>query len=199
MFRKLSKQPNLTIWLSLIFALLTACGTSKQSEPTMAAEPTNSVGSLSRQDRIEIFEDVWGTINEEYYDPSFNGVDWREVHQQYRPRAEAATIKEISPKELTAITSSVVGGRKPSSFPSIEVSSTPQPPVKGREAWAGCLERGTRPRQQSGVELNPRAQLGLMEFQCPFARSNGSLLLICAGFRRVGWAGILVSSVTAIA
>ncbi|MBA3242145.1 MAG: hypothetical protein H0T60_13030 [Acidobacteria bacterium] len=54
----------------------------------MAAAEADS--SLSRQERIEIFEDVWKTINEQYYDPSFHGVDWRQVHERYRPRIEAA-------------------------------------------------------------------------------------------------------------
>lgn len=56
----------------------------------MAADPVDASTSLSRQDRIEIFEDVWKTINDEYYDPSFNGINWQEVHDRYRPRAEGA-------------------------------------------------------------------------------------------------------------
>ena len=40
---------------------------------------------LSRHDREEVFEDVWETINEKYFDPSFNGVDWRAVRDRYRP------------------------------------------------------------------------------------------------------------------
>jgi carboxyl-terminal processing protease len=45
---------------------------------------------LSRQDRAEIFEQVWKTIDEEYYDPKFRGVDWRAVGERYRPLAESA-------------------------------------------------------------------------------------------------------------
>lgn len=56
----------------------------------MVAEPENSSDSLSRQDRIEVFEDVWKTINEQYYDSTFHGVNWQEVHGRYRPRVEAA-------------------------------------------------------------------------------------------------------------
>ena len=56
----------------------------------MIAESVNASDSLSRQDRIEIFEDVWKTINEQYYDPSFNGINWQEVHKLYLPKVEAA-------------------------------------------------------------------------------------------------------------
>ena len=91
MLRGLSRQHNLRVLLFLVFTLLTACGTSQQPAPTIVAESAKASDFLSRQDRIDIFEDVWKTINNEYYDPSFNGVDWQEVHDRYRPRAEAAT------------------------------------------------------------------------------------------------------------
>src|SRR6267143_3822931 len=47
-------------------------------------------GSLSAKDRTEILETVWKTINDEYYDPTFNGVDWSKVRERYRPRVDAA-------------------------------------------------------------------------------------------------------------
>src|SRR6267378_4241563 len=45
--------------------------------------------SLSANDRIEVFETVWKTINEEYYNfnPAF--ADWATVRERYRPRVEA--------------------------------------------------------------------------------------------------------------
>lgn len=88
MFRKRSKQLNLTALMLLIFAVLTSCGVSKKTESTIVA--ANVPASLSRQERIEIFEDVWNTINEQYYDPLFHGINWQEVHNRYRPRVEAA-------------------------------------------------------------------------------------------------------------
>lgn len=50
--------------------------------------------SLSPKDHIEVFETVWKTINDEYYDPKFNGVDWAAIHDRYRPRVD--TIKDDS-------------------------------------------------------------------------------------------------------
>ena len=88
MSRKSSKQLNLTALTPLIFALLTACGISKKTESTIVAADVPA--SLSRQERIEIFEDVWKTINEQYYDSSFHGVNWQETHNRYRPRVETA-------------------------------------------------------------------------------------------------------------
>jgi carboxyl-terminal processing protease len=48
------------------------------------------IASLSAKDRIDVFETVWKTINDEYYDPKFNGVDWAAIRERYRPRVEAA-------------------------------------------------------------------------------------------------------------
>src|SRR5689334_19044220 len=53
-------------------------------------EPSGVAAKLTPNDRQEIFSDTWATINEKYYDPSFNGVNWRAVREQYRPVAEAA-------------------------------------------------------------------------------------------------------------
>lgn len=90
MFRHLQKQTNLIIFLFSALALFVSCRTGSPSAEFMAVETTNYPASLSHQDRIEIFEDVWNTINEQYYDPSFHGVNWQEVRKRYRPRAEAA-------------------------------------------------------------------------------------------------------------
>lgn len=46
-------------------------------------------GALSPKDRAEVFEQVWKTINEKYYDPSFNGTDWRAVRERYAARIVA--------------------------------------------------------------------------------------------------------------
>lgn len=91
MLQKLLIQHNLIASLFLIFSLSISCGTSKHPPPNIVAESAKASDSLSRQDRLEIFEEVWKTINDEYYDPSFNGVDWQAVYDCYRPRVEVAT------------------------------------------------------------------------------------------------------------
>ena len=53
---------------------------------TIAAATTE----LTPKDRLAAFDEVWKTIRDHYYDPSFNGVDWNAVRDRYRPRAEAA-------------------------------------------------------------------------------------------------------------
>jgi carboxyl-terminal processing protease len=57
-------------------------------------EPSNAPAKLTPNDRQDIFSDTWATINEKYYDPSFNGVNWRAVREHYRPAAEAAATDD---------------------------------------------------------------------------------------------------------
>jgi carboxyl-terminal processing protease len=40
----------------------------------------------------ELFEAVWQTINDNFYDPTFGGVDWKAVRQKYQP--EVAKVSD---------------------------------------------------------------------------------------------------------
>jgi carboxyl-terminal processing protease len=40
----------------------------------------------SNQPAIALFDRVWETVNSRFYDPKFNGVDWRAVREKYRSR-----------------------------------------------------------------------------------------------------------------
>lgn len=64
------------------------------SQPAVVAQSattaTATQKSLSAKERAEVFERVWKTVNEKYYDPKFNGVDWKAVREKYRPLAEKA-------------------------------------------------------------------------------------------------------------
>lgn len=39
---------------------------------------------------LETFDFVWKTIEESYYDPAFNGLDWAALREEYRPQAAEA-------------------------------------------------------------------------------------------------------------
>ena len=86
-------QPLISFFSFTLCALLLA-SCVRTAPPPAAPAPGAGQGSapdvLSRQDRAEIFEQVWKAIDEEYYDPKFRGVDWRAVGERYRPQAESA-------------------------------------------------------------------------------------------------------------
>ena len=56
--------------------------------PTAIPTPTISPEKLAEYE--EIFDIVWNTVNEAYFDPDFNGVDWEAVHDEYQPRIQTA-------------------------------------------------------------------------------------------------------------
>lgn len=47
-----------------------------------------------RFDAAECFDKVWDIINDKFWDPNFNGVDWEDARKRYRPTALAAKDHE---------------------------------------------------------------------------------------------------------
>jgi carboxyl-terminal processing protease len=45
-------------------------------------------------DPLECFDKVWNIINDEFWDPNFNGVDWEDARRRYRPEAIATQDHE---------------------------------------------------------------------------------------------------------
>jgi len=45
---------------------------------------------LAAAERERAFDFVWGTINDRYYDPNLNGVDWKAAREKFRPLALGA-------------------------------------------------------------------------------------------------------------
>jgi carboxyl-terminal processing protease len=46
-------------------------------------------GQTSPELKLKTFEKVWKTVNDGFYDPNFNGVNWKAVHDRYAPRIDA--------------------------------------------------------------------------------------------------------------
>ncbi|MEZ5345609.1 MAG: S41 family peptidase [Pyrinomonadaceae bacterium] len=49
---------------------------------------------LTFEDREEIFDKVWNLINDRYYDPKMNGVDWERVRANYEPQIPGLKTSE---------------------------------------------------------------------------------------------------------
>ena len=68
---------------------------SKSIQPNITGASFRSFSdALSSKDRVEVFEEIWKTVNEKYYDPAFNGVNWRAVRESYRPRIDQTASDE---------------------------------------------------------------------------------------------------------
>lgn len=80
--------------ISIIFQLSQdAFGQRKKrptKPPTVSVEtyveiPTDNL-SPDKKNRVEAFRLVWKTIYENYFDPTFNGLNWLKIRQEYEPK-----------------------------------------------------------------------------------------------------------------
>src|SRR4051812_19114921 len=78
--------PALVIALATLMA---AQGNSQELTPTQ------------RQLNIDSFEKVWSTVHDRHWDPKINGVDWQSVHDELRPKVEAAANMDQARAVLT--------------------------------------------------------------------------------------------------
>ena len=68
-------------------ASLTLTPLPSSTPALLTATPTPTQLPLALQ--MEVFEELWKTVNEEYLYADFNGLDWNAVHEEYRQRIEA--------------------------------------------------------------------------------------------------------------
>jgi len=75
---------------------LTACSTLPGAippEPTRTPHPPQVIETrLTAAERVAIFDTVWQTINDGYFDPAFGGKDWQAIGDEYRQRL--ATLQD---------------------------------------------------------------------------------------------------------
>jgi carboxyl-terminal processing protease len=67
--------------------LLAGCGRqpiTPTPTPTVTPAPTPT-GSARTEEYLDVFETVWQTVNDTYFDPDFGGVDWRAEHDRTQP------------------------------------------------------------------------------------------------------------------
>ena len=58
---------------------------------TRARDDSSVVSTATIEGRLIVFDDVWETIQERYYDPKFHGVDWQAKRAAFRAAAARAS------------------------------------------------------------------------------------------------------------
>lgn len=72
-------------------ALLIALLFSQLAVTTRAVRDGSAlVSTATVEGRLAVFDDVWETIEERYYDPTFHGIDWQAKRTAFRPVAARA-------------------------------------------------------------------------------------------------------------
>jgi hypothetical protein len=95
---QMNRQPDLCLKLFLVACVglilcLAGCGpgaAAPAATPTPALAATATISPEIAAERLEILDIVWNTVNERFFDPEFNGVDWPAVYDEYRPQILAA-------------------------------------------------------------------------------------------------------------
>ncbi|MGD2253928.1 MAG: hypothetical protein PVF70_13520, partial [Anaerolineales bacterium] len=65
--------------------VLAGCAGKTTPAPTPTPEPTPVIETrLTAAERAIIFDTVWQTVNDKYFDPTFGGRDWQAIGEAYR-------------------------------------------------------------------------------------------------------------------
>lgn len=94
--------PSRSALVSLVMLLLIPCSlvlvgcageATPSPTPTRPPRPAPAIETrLTAGEREAIFDTVWQTVNDNYFDPSFGGKDWKAIGDEYRPGL--ATIQD---------------------------------------------------------------------------------------------------------
>jgi len=93
---KFTKGGSLTQLLLLItlLGLIVAVGESQQTAVPNKPQPDATPSDIEK--RRAAFELVWQTVDKNFYDPNFNGVNWKAIHDRYAPLiARTTTDQEL--------------------------------------------------------------------------------------------------------
>lgn len=67
--------------------LLTGCSSGEPTASTPTPHPPAVIPTtLNASERLAIFNRVWHTVDNEYFDPSFGGMDWESIGHEYRQK-----------------------------------------------------------------------------------------------------------------
>src|SRR5436309_1795492 len=79
----------------LALGMAGAIAAAGQTATSGASAPT-TVTTAERSTNIDAFEHVWKTVRDKHWDPTLNGLDWQAVHDELRPKIEAAKNMDAS-------------------------------------------------------------------------------------------------------
>jgi hypothetical protein len=79
--------------LSALSLFLASCAGETTLVPTPVSTPSTTIETtLTAAERAAIFEAAWQTVNDNYFDPTFGGVDWVAIGDEYRQKL--ATVQD---------------------------------------------------------------------------------------------------------
>jgi carboxyl-terminal processing protease len=149
----------LTSSLVLTNIISNVAGQSSAAQSASAVSVNAKVSDADLQ-RQQTFEQVWNTVNEKHFDPTFGGVDWKAVRAKYEPRVSRVKTNA----ELYRLLEEMLGELKQSHFHIIPIES--------------FVEGDTKEEDKSGIVglelciVEGRAIITRVEQDSPAARAG---------------------------
>src|SRR5678816_2379871 len=81
---------NRAVRNSSFVVLLISLLVSQLAVARAARDDSTLVSTATVEGRLTVFDDVWETIQDRYYDPKFHGIDWQAKRTTFRPAAARA-------------------------------------------------------------------------------------------------------------
>jgi carboxyl-terminal processing protease len=101
----LSRQVAIGI-TCLVLSVSALVGGSASSTPSATTRTdANAISTVTREGRLAVFDDLWETVYQRYYDPQFHGIDWSAQRANWRIEAANAN----GPRELYAVLRRLLG------------------------------------------------------------------------------------------
>lgn len=140
----------------LLFLLLLSAPSAWSQQPAASPGPViNIVSGVSedqKQKRKATFELVWETVNKHFYDPNFNGLNWKAVHDRYAPQVARAR----SDAELYVLLQMMVNELRQSHFWVIPPESIPKvrsSAADKSESAEEAADANTEPEEETALDL----------------------------------------------
>ena len=144
---KLTTLITRTVCVAFLYCAFAILATAQT--PSSTPVPIISAPESSAKLRQDTFELVWQTVNKSFYDPNFNGIDWKAVHDRYAPRVAATT----SDTQLYALLQLMVNELHQSHFWVIAPEAIPKlRPKPKRQQQASAEEVEDEPAEEPEAE-----------------------------------------------
>lgn len=132
----------------VIIGLALVLGSASQAQTDDAQSPPPPAAATHTESQLAIFDEIWQTVRDHFYDPTLRSLDWTAVGEKYRPLAAAASEEERSAvlnRMLAELAASHTG------------HYTPADPAYYQllDIFSGALRRGLRQVFPSGQVTYP--------------------------------------------
>src|SRR5262245_62300900 len=87
------------IWYArvlVILGIILGLGSASQAQTPAPQSPPPPTEVTQPETKLAVFDEVWQSVRDYFYDPTLHHLDWAAIREKYRPLEAAATDAESS-------------------------------------------------------------------------------------------------------